>query len=189
MNIEMRQCRTVEPVPRAPGTPVRDLLRAYPLLRTDVGCWAESDIEGLIQRKLPTFDPARDKRGTASSPLMVAAYHEQPENMPDGTPFPKDKPRTRLVVVGCGDFMVGTTFGGEMMPPPYGNVQFFFNVVNWLAEKKELIAIPPKIIHYRPMDGLDERASTIIVWCLSAGVPFVCVLLGCTIWLVRRRGS
>ena len=187
--IAMRQCRTVAPVPRAPGTPAQDSYRAYPLLYTNVDCWAETDIEGIIQRRTPSFDPAKDKRGTAGSPLTVAVFHEQPENQPDGTPYPKDRPRTRMVVVGCGDFMVGTSFGGESMPPPPGNVQFFLNVINWLAEKRELIAIAPKIIHDRPMDGLNERNMTIILWSLSAGMPGVFILIGGTIWFVRRRST
>ena len=170
--------RSVDPLPPQPAMMGQDYYRAYPLLQTGKNCWAETDLDTLINKGSATFDPKLDKTG----PLGLAAVYEQPAKLPNGEELPKDRPRTRIVAVGCGDFMVGqaaVVFGG--------NRQFFFNAVNWLAQKEELISVPPKRFDFRPIEMTPADAN-LVFWLVIAGVPVLFLVVGAVIWLVRRRG-
>jgi len=175
--IVFNYARSVEAMPPQPGMMGQNYRQAVNLLQTGKNCWAESDVEALIRDRSASFDPKVDKAG----PLGVAAAYEQSARLPYGQEIPKDMPRTRIVAVGCSDFMVGRT--ASLF---YGNLQFFFNAVNWLAEQEELISIPPKRFDYRPLDEMKGASETLIFWLTTVAMPAFFLILGGVIWLVRR---
>ena len=181
--IRLDSARTVEAMPPQPGMMGQNLHQAYNLLESGKTCWADSDLASLLAGKVPVFNPKTDKKG----PLGLAAVYERPDRLPNGEEYPKDAPRTRLVAVGSGDFMIGRQISVFYESPPEGNVRFFFNAVNWLAEKEELISIPPKRFDFRPLDKMDASAENLIFWLTTAAMPVVFLVLGGVIWLVRRR--
>lgn len=180
--LRLDMARSVEAMQAQPGMMGKQYRRAYNLLETGKSCWAETDIEGLVAQKPPSYEARSDKRG----PLGVAAVYEQAARTPYGQELPKDRPRTRIVAVGAGDFMIGKQFSIFYEAPLEGNQQFFFNAVNWLAEKEELISIPPKRFDFRPMDELDASEAKVIFWVATVGMPVFFLVLGGVIWLVRR---
>ena len=186
--------RSVEAMPPAPGAMGQPYKRAYNLLETGKACWAETDIETLVKKRSVSLDPKVDKEG----PLGVAAVYEQPDRTPYGQPLPSGMPRTRIVAVGSADFMIGGQF--SFFGPPQGNVLFFFNAVNWLAEKTELISIPPKRFDFRPMDRIDTTNEPLrkwfnaevsnrrlVFWLALLALPALFLILGGVIWMFRRR--
>jgi hypothetical protein len=175
--------RSVEPLPSPPGSPPENYPHPYALLVTGKSCWAETDLTDIAKGKPPVFDKKTDRVG----PLGVAVLYERPDRMPDGRALPPNLPRTRIVAVGSGDFMRQQRYGYVVEPPPEGNVLFFFNAVNWLAEKEELISIPAKKFDVRVLDKMTDRASNVIFWITSAGIPAFFLIVGSVIWLVRRN--
>jgi hypothetical protein len=189
--------RSVEALPQPPGMMGQPSRTAVNIIMTGRNCWAETDIEGLEKGGFPAFDPKADKRG----PLGVAAVHQQPDRMPNGVEFPRDMPKTKIVVVGSGDFMIGRQITIFYEPPPPANIRFFFNAVNWLAEKEALISIPPKRFDFRPMDKIETANGPLQKWfkatvynndivfgVTTVAMPVFFLALGGVIWLVRRRG-
>ena len=175
--------RSVRATPPPPAMMQPNYRRAFSLLETGRSCWAETDIDTLINKQQAEFDPKTDRRG----PLGVAAVYEQPDRTPYGQELPSFVPRTRVVAVGSGDFMVGRQAGIFYIEPPQGNLLFFHNAVNWLAEKTELISIPPKRFDFRPMDKLEASDERRIFWLTTFIMPALVLVVGGLIWMFRRR--
>ena len=174
--------RTVEQTPRRPAVVGRDYVRAQNLLVTASSSWGETDFESFA-RGMPVRDPARDKEG----PLGVAAVHVQPDVDWQGNPFPDDMPRTRIIAVGTPNFVVAGRFGGRTVTIPPGNIVFFQNAVNWLAEVEELVSIPPRPFGVRPLDKMEASDAQVIFWLTTVVMPLGFLIVGGVIWLVRRR--
>ncbi len=172
--LSFKAARTVGAAESLPGAIAPPRKQAYNLLSTGRNCWSTADVESVEQGRNIRFDPRTDKRGE----LPVAAYYEQPDRDPSGALLPKDRPRTRIVAVGSGDFLVGR----KWLP----NELFFLNSVNWLAERENLISIPPKRFDYRPLDKLGPPEASFVFWLTTVIMPALVLVIGCVIWLVRR---
>jgi hypothetical protein len=180
--LRFEAARSVEALPPPPGImDTRNYRIAYNLLETAKNCWAETDLQGLSEGKLPVFDARTDKRG----PMGVAAFYE-PSRTPHEAETPEQAPDTRIVAVGSGAFLIGRQISIFTEPPPAGNLLFFYNAVNWLGEKTELISIPPKTFEERTLDFMTVASAGTIFWCVTVLMPGAFLLAGGLIWGVRR---
>lgn len=93
-------------------------------------------------------------------------------------------PRTRIVVVGDGDFVLDRAFYG------YDNVAFAVNAVDWLVGDTFLASIRSRDVGVRPLTEISEAKKTLIKYVSFAGPPLIILLMGMA-WTVgksmRRR--
>jgi len=92
----------------------------------------------------------------------------------DGRTVVKESPSSRLLVVGGGEFVRQS---GEV----------FLNMVDWLAQDEDLIAIRSRGESAAPLKQLEEATQRAIGMANVAGVPLLFVLFGLIRWRVRRR--
>jgi len=153
-------------------------------IQSGANSWAESDLKTLTTKgeARPDFEHG-DTQGPISLAVAVTAPVES------ATPPPADdkakgaestnKPETRLVVVGDSDFAANNVAGMG------GNRDMFLNIVNWLAQQENLIAV-------RPRDPEDRRITltggqdTMISWFTMVILPGLIFLAGIQTWWRRR---
>ena len=145
--------------------------------------WAESDLKTLTTKgeAKPEFENG-DVQGPISLAVAVTAPVDAPAPPTDDKTKEGDnpnKPESRLVVVGDSDFAANNVAGMG------GNRDMFLNIVNWLAQQENLIAV-------RPRDPADRRVSltsgqdTMITWFTMVILPGLIFLAGIQTWWRRR---
>ncbi len=145
------------------------------LAKTAEASWGETDRK-LLEEGKARFDKGKDLKG----PVPLAAVCEvTPQGMVKLTGKLREKRRPRLVVVGDPDFAENGYFS------LYGNGIFLLNIVNWLAEKDVLIAIPPKNKENQPLT-LTRNQGLVSFWVNVVAIPLAVILIGIVV-LVRRR--
>ncbi len=145
------------------------------LAKTAEASWAETDRK-MLEAGKARFDKGKDLKG----PVPLAAVCEvTPQGMVKLTGKLREKRRPRIVVVGDPDFVENGYFS------LYGNGIFFLNMVNWLAEKDVLIAIPPKNKESQPLT-LTRKQGLISFWVNVVAIPLAIIIIGIVV-LVRRR--
>ncbi len=123
-----------EPDTRPAGITMTELI-----LSSDVS-WGERDTEELLSGEVT---PGDDE---PTGPLALAfAVSVEPEASSEETEAVL--PEGRLIVVGDSDFI-----GNNLVLSPLGNADLFLNMVAWLTEDEDLIAI-------RPRDPEDRRIT------------------------------
>jgi gliding motility-associatede transport system auxiliary component len=144
--------------------------------------WAETDLKTLTTqgKASPDFE-----NGDTQGPISLAVAVTAP--IDNATP-PADKakegenankPETRLVVVGDSDFAANNVAGMG------GNRDMFLNIVNWLAQQENLIAV-------RPRDPEDRRITltsgqdTMITYFTLLILPGLIFIAGIQTWWRRR---
>ena len=168
--------RAVSPAKNAARTP-------QPLLLSSEQSWGESDLKALPERRPVSFDAA-DRKGPVE--LGAALAIPAPDSPPPAPPTPgkpADTPpraETRIVVIGDSDFASNDALAFQ------GNSNFFGNVVNWLAEQENLIAIRPKAPDDRRVT-LTEDQLRLVTWLALVIVPGAVFAAGFYTWW-RRRG-
>jgi len=91
-----------------------------------------------------------------------------------------DRGTTRIVVVG------DSVFWGNRMIDSAGNLDFAFLAVNWLLDRAEGLAIPPRPLkEYKLLMTQAQLSGVRAV--LLAGMPGAVLLIGLLVWLRRRR--
>ncbi|RMF61409.1 MAG: ABC transporter [Bacteroidetes bacterium] len=90
---------------------------------------------------------------------------------------------TRLAVVGDGDFVNARLMGSEMP----GNVSFVLNMVDWLAQDDDLLAIRTKTIAPRPLLPVSEAVRPWIKYANMLGPVLLVLLFGLFRWRSRRQ--
>ncbi len=126
--------RSVRAVEGPAGAQVTELLRT-----SDAG-WGETDLAALDKvgkddRDLPGPLPLGVAVGGAAKPTAPAD-----EDLPaPPAPAAEDPKAPRLVVFGDSDLATNQYWNANV-----GNATAIGNAVNWLVERKDLIAIPPK---------------------------------------------
>jgi hypothetical protein len=142
--------------------------------------WLEDDWLNK-QRSMETVE--RGEPFAQPGALAIAA--ERPHPVESGT--------QRAIVVGSGSWMLSriadaaSSIGGGRAVLRYpGNQEFMLASTAWLAGMDELIAPSPVSQQVARLDEIDDQATA--TWALIAivGAPFVCLLLGVVVWLVRR---
>jgi ABC-type uncharacterized transport system involved in gliding motility auxiliary subunit len=88
---------------------------------------------------------------------------------------------SRMIIAGNADFL-----RDEALSQSAPDVDFILLSVNWLADRDQLLAIAPKAAGTF-MLNLSNAQMNQIVLLTVAGVPLFMALLGCAIWIVRRR--
>ena len=90
-----------------------------------------------------------------------------------------DSLKTRMVVVGDSDF--ASDIYVSQAP---GNMDFFLNIVSWLAEEEDLIAVRPKEPDNRTIT-LSMKQQNLILFFLIILLPLLTVRIGIHIYMNR----
>jgi len=156
------------------------------LAKTSPNSWSERELD----QKEVKFDAAKDKQGpiglAAVAEIPVKAEAPAPAAAKPGEPAAPATPakteaekKTRIAVIGDSDFVKNRYYGLS------GNGNFFLNIVNWLTEEADLIAIQPKTqtprtIQLTPAQGRLLFLVSIVI------LPLAVLLLGFSVWARRR---
>jgi ABC-type uncharacterized transport system involved in gliding motility auxiliary subunit len=149
---------------------------AQKLLQTGAQSWAETDLASLYATRAPKRDDGKDPVGPISLAAAVTA------TAPDApAPASADLPKaeTRLVVVGDSDFAANSAIGIQ------GNRDLALNMVSWLAQQENMIAIRPKDPQDRRIQ-LTEDQSQRIFWLALLVIPGALLATGVRVWWKRR---
>ncbi|MBF0161643.1 MAG: GldG family protein [Magnetococcales bacterium] len=90
------------------------------------------------------------------------------------------KEKKRLLVVGDSDFVADAYVGFS------GNTDLFLNMIRWLAEDENFIAIKPKEVTDSGL-LLSQGSGTMLFVGLVFGIPLVLLVAGFTIWRGRKQ--
>ncbi|MBM4161230.1 MAG: hypothetical protein FJ217_09050 [Ignavibacteria bacterium] len=88
-------------------------------------------------------------------------------------------PETRLIVVGDGDFMKDDFLGNR------GNLTFFANIVDYLADDAGLITIRSKNVATPPLEQVSDGTKRLLKYANLIGPSLIIVAYGLFRW--RRR--
>ncbi|MBF8296602.1 MAG: ABC-type uncharacterized transport system [Bacteroidetes bacterium] len=88
-------------------------------------------------------------------------------------------PETRIIVVGDGDFMKDEMLGNR------GNLTFFANIIDYLADDAGLITIRSKNVAAPPLDQISDGTKKLLKYTNLIGPPVLIVAYGLFRW--RRR--
>jgi ABC-type uncharacterized transport system involved in gliding motility auxiliary subunit len=147
---------------------------ATTFIQSGPGSWAETDLKTLTTRGEAQPDL---ENGDIQGPVSMAVAVSAPAN--EGTPpaagesteETPNKPETRIVVVGDSDFAANAVLNMG------GNRDMFLNIVNWLAQQEDLIAV-------RARDPEDRRITVtagqdrMIFWFAVLLMPGLILLAG-----------
>ncbi len=152
------EARPVEPAPDLPAG-----LSVTPLLRTGPGAWSV-DVDELIANNLRLRQP---ESGGSAQTLAVAAVKAGPTPEAD----------TRIVVMGDSDVFTNAAVGPM-------TATLFYQACNWLAEREDLLSIPPKILSETP---ILLQPSDLLILSFALGLIVLVVLFGGLGFTVLRR--
>jgi len=85
----------------------------------------------------------------------------------------------RLVLVGDGNIGLDTHIGED-------SFLFIQNVIDWLIQSEDLIAIRSKQIPMRPLKELPDYARKFVKWINLIGPTILIIFFGIFLWQVRR---
>jgi ABC-type uncharacterized transport system involved in gliding motility auxiliary subunit len=132
--------------------------------------WGETNMDELKSGRVsPNVPP--DRRGPV--PLAVAITKSATNGSSNGSSG------SRLAVFGDSDFAANYLFGFQK------NGDLFMNVVSWLAEEEDLIAIPPKNPEDRRI-SLDAASSKIIMLVSLFLLPLAAFGTAIAVYVKRR---
>jgi ABC-type uncharacterized transport system involved in gliding motility auxiliary subunit len=156
---------------------------AQPIVQTGERSWAEADIDSVAAKEGPKLDEAKggDRRG----PIAVGAAASQAVKAPEPTK-PNDAkaadtkpPETRVVVMGDSDFASNVAINIS------GNRDFFMNIVGWLSQQENLIAIRPREAGDSRLTLTNDQARR-IAWFALFLLPGAILAMGIYTWWRRR---
>src|SRR5262245_15338764 len=166
--------RSVRPAAGAAGSKVTELVR------TSAAAWGETDLAAL-----PHVGQAdRDHAGPIALAVAVGGEVKPPPppdpDMPPPPPAAEDPKAPRLVVFGDSDLATNQYWNASV-----GNSTAIANAVNWLVERKDLIAIPPKATEQARLSLTGGQLR--IVYLIVLGLlPALAVALAVAVRLPRR---
>lgn len=166
------------------------------LAKTNEGSWAESDLESQEVK----FDEGQDKKGPISIAVVVEARFKA-ETEPAAETLNEDKDdqqkeaahdeaahdngaekwtTAKLVVLGNSDLANNTYLDLS------GNRDLFLNIVSYLADEEDLIAIRPKSKMLRTISLTEDQMG--LVFYLSVIIlPLLAMVTGIVVWANRRK--
>ena len=117
---------------------------------------------------------ALDEKTDIKGPLPMAAA------LAPKTPPAEGKPRPAIVVIG------NSTFASNAFVNFPGNSDFFLHTAAWLAQDRDMIAIPPRDQAVRPFvpNPVQERT---LLYVQVFFLPAVVLVAGVNVWRKRRR--
>jgi ABC-type uncharacterized transport system involved in gliding motility auxiliary subunit len=156
-----------------------------PLIQTSAQSWAEADVaalgkgDGRVELNPDKGDrPGPISLGAAvSAPATEAPPAEPKPDAPAGET--ERKPESRVVVIGDSDFATNGVLGVQ------GNRDFFLNVVNWLAQQENQIAIRAREPDDRRLTLTADQQSRIFLLSVFL-VPGLVFAAGIYSWYGRR---
>jgi hypothetical protein len=135
--------------------------------------WGEKD-DFLANSADPVFHPGVDLKPplTIGWALEKGAVEDQSIQV---------RSSSRLVVIGNADFI-----RDEILNRSVPDTNFLLLCINWLSERQNLLAIPPK---ETPIYTLDLRPGQLdqIVLIVVGGIPMLAAVFGVLVWTARRR--
>lgn len=150
---------------------------AQKIMETSKQSWAETDLKGLFATGQPKPDP---DKGDKSGPVTIAAAVSAPAAEPPQSTTPDaPKPESRMVVVGDSDFASNAALNIQ------GNRDLALNMVNWLAQQENLIAVRPHDPEDRRVT-LTEDQTNRIIWITLLIIPGLLLANGVRVWWKRR---
>lgn len=172
--------------PTKEGTTVTTLVSSSPK------SWGVSNLERLIEQLQKTggYDPdAKDKQGPLNLGVAVTLTAEKPaappsngEEKKEAAAQPEKTPQGRAVIVGDSDFIKNGLVGA----PGIDNLNLFINMVNWVAEDEDLIAIRPREAEDRRIEFQNQQEQKRVAWLSLVILPLGFVFLGIWVWWERR---
>jgi ABC-type uncharacterized transport system involved in gliding motility auxiliary subunit len=103
----------------------------------------------------------------------------EPPKPGDTAPAGTKPPETRIVVMGDSDFASNVAINIS------GNRDFFMNIVGWLSQQENLIAIRPKEAGDSRLTLTNDQAQR-IAWLALFLLPGAILALGVYTWWRRR---
>lgn len=143
------------------------------LLETSADGWGERDFENLTEI-------ARDDEDVPG-PVAIAVAIESEREPEDGAEDSAVEAATfRLAVFGDSDFLTNSQLRNV------GNAELAANALNWLVERENLIAIPPKTPEQvrLSLSAAELRSVGVLVFLV---LPGLALLAGAAVYSRRRR--
>jgi gliding-associated putative ABC transporter substrate-binding component GldG len=94
-------------------------------------------------------------------------------------PVQTSSPESRIIVVGDGDFMKDEFLGSR------GNLTFFANIIDYLADDAGLITIRSKNVATPPLDQVSDGSKKMLKYSNLLAPPLIIIVYGLLRW--RRR--
>jgi ABC-type uncharacterized transport system involved in gliding motility auxiliary subunit len=161
------------------------------LASTSDNSWSERNLD-MLKRGEASFDEKEDVQGPISLIALAEIERNKQANPAepkgaqgkDGEESAADDNTTKpipalLIVAGDSDFASNTYFGLS------GNGDLFLNMVNFLAEEKNLITIKPRGTTQQPM-LMTETQGWVTFLVVLVVVPLLVLFSGLAVYRVRR---
>jgi ABC-type uncharacterized transport system involved in gliding motility auxiliary subunit len=137
----------------------------------------ETDLQGDKVK----VNQATDRKGPLSLALAISAPVSQDQKKEEKSEGEQEKTKElRLIVVGDSDFASNQAKQFGM------NADLFQNMLSWLAQEEDLIAIRPKSAAESQFD-ITEQRSRVINLASIVIAPLLMFISGITVWASRRR--
>jgi len=134
---------------------------------------SSKSLETDLQGDKVKVNQATDRKGPLSLALAISAPVKKKEESEKTAEF-------RLVVVGDSDFASNQARQFGM------NADLFQNMLSWLAQEEDLIAIRPKSAAESQFDITEQRSRVINLASIIVA-PLIMFVSGIWVWLSRRR--
>jgi hypothetical protein len=158
----------MRPVRPDPAAPIDERLRVQPLLFSSDSSWAEA---GYHSGGTPSYDAASDLPG----PVMLAALAERRAASQLGIEIPGG----RVLVMGSGDLLANRHFSTAL-----GNQLFLISQINWLLERDQTLALPPRPIESFQFNLSQADLQRLALYLLL--IPFLVGVQGLIIIWMRK---
>jgi len=158
------------------------------LIKTSPNSWQQETVSNLAPNQRFTLPPKEEQKESflaaiqtnpASSFFSEEPNQEEKEKLQLSNWKKENSQGVKLAVIGDGDFIKDI-----FVQDHQGNLQFFLNVVDFLAQEKDLIAIRSKPIISRPIRSLSDQAKQIIK---IANLLSPIILAAATFFLIKTK--
>lgn len=90
----------------------------------------------------------------------------------------------RVVIVGGSQFLTNGALAGREAGP--GNMDLALNAMNWLAEREQVVDVPPREVYESRVDLFEGEQRDVFLY-VVVYMPLGGALLGLLMWFIRRR--
>jgi ABC-type uncharacterized transport system involved in gliding motility auxiliary subunit len=169
---EFRQ-RTIFPMTRSVQTDAagKKGLTATDLVKTSASSWAETDVDGIFQRREASLDES-DRKGPISVAVAVEADLKEMNGDREG--------QARLSVYGSVQFADNRNLDGTFF-----NRDLFLNTIGWLVGESDLLSIRPRTMRASRVSFSQEEGA--VIFYLSVLIlPELLLIAGLVVWWRRE---
>jgi ABC-type uncharacterized transport system involved in gliding motility auxiliary subunit len=174
----------------SPIDPMPDGVMVKSIAKTSPESWLETNTKNLDKEE-PVFDETQDKKG----PLSIVVVAEigtgsdpetslpETETHDDAATQADAKKSAKILVFGDSDF-IDNIFVSTFPT----NAALVLNSFHWIAEEKDLIAIPPKDTKSQPLH-LTPSEAAFTFWIPVVLIPLIILVFGGIRIYERRRNG